>query len=88
MLWELVCGRRFLSGEASEHMALVGKGERELPPISDCEDAPPGLDVVIKRLTSFDKAEGVRPRSRAAAVKPPVSTVRTKALISAARSIG
>ncbi len=55
MLWELVCGRRFLSGEASEHMALVGKGERELPPISDCEDAPPGLDVVIKRLTSFDK---------------------------------
>ena len=55
MLWELVSGRRFLSGEASDHMALVAKGERELPPTAELNDAPPGLDIVIRRLTAFDK---------------------------------
>jgi eukaryotic-like serine/threonine-protein kinase len=56
MLWELVTGRRFLSGEASDHMAAVAKGDRDLPPVAaDC-DAPPAFDVVLRRLTAFDKA--------------------------------
>jgi serine/threonine-protein kinase len=55
MLWELVTGRRFLTGEASDHMAAVAKGDRELPPVAaDC-DAPPALDIVLRRLTAFDK---------------------------------
>src|SRR6187431_2600288 len=34
MLWELLAGRRFLTGEASEHMALVGAGKKHPPPIA------------------------------------------------------
>jgi serine/threonine protein kinase len=32
MLWELCAGRRFLQGDASDHMAAVSRNERNLPP--------------------------------------------------------
>jgi serine/threonine-protein kinase len=51
MLWELVAGRRFLSGEASEHLALVAKGERKPTPLSGLVDSPRELDSIIARLT-------------------------------------
>ena len=34
MLWELCAGRRFLQGEAQEHMAKVAKNQQNLPPIA------------------------------------------------------
>jgi len=52
MLWELLAGRRFLSGEASEHMAAVGAGVRNPTPIAQLCDAPPELDAVIAKLTA------------------------------------
>lgn len=51
MLWELVAGRRFLSGDASEHLAAVGKGERKPTPLSGLVDSPRELDSIIARLT-------------------------------------
>ncbi len=55
MLWELCAGRRFLQGEASDHMAAVAKNERNLPPIAALCDAPAALDDVIEKLTAFDR---------------------------------
>ncbi|HMJ10524.1 MAG TPA: protein kinase [Polyangiaceae bacterium] len=52
MLWELLAGKRFLTGEAREHMALVGKGERNPPAIAAELCAPHDLDRVIARLTA------------------------------------
>jgi eukaryotic-like serine/threonine-protein kinase len=57
MLWELCAGRRFLQGEASDHMAAVAKNERNLPPIAALSEAPRALDEVIEKLTAFDRAE-------------------------------
>ncbi|MBK6517120.1 MAG: serine/threonine protein kinase [Polyangiaceae bacterium] len=55
MLWELCAGRRFLQGEASDHMAAVSRNERNLPPIADVAGAPRALDDIIARLTAFDR---------------------------------
>lgn len=52
MLWELIVGRRFLSGEASEHLAAVGAGKRTPMPIAQLCDAPPELDSIVARLTA------------------------------------
>ena len=52
MLWELLSGRRFLSGDASEHLALVGAGQRNPPPLTGVTDAPRELDSIISRLTA------------------------------------
>ncbi len=52
MLWELVVGRRFLSGEASEHMAAVGAGKKNPTAVAQLCDAPPELDSIIARLTA------------------------------------
>ncbi len=46
MLWELCAGRRFLEGEASDHMAAVSKNLRNLPPIAEVAGAPRALDEV------------------------------------------
>ncbi len=51
MLWELVAGRRFLSGDASEHLAAVAKGDRKPTPLTGLVDAPRELDGIIARLT-------------------------------------
>ncbi|NUP08689.1 MAG: protein kinase [Polyangiaceae bacterium] len=55
MLWELCAGRRFLQGEASDHMAAVSKNERNLPAIAELCGAPRALDDTIARLTAFDR---------------------------------
>ncbi|HLV20540.1 MAG TPA: serine/threonine-protein kinase [Polyangiaceae bacterium] len=52
MLWELVAGRRFLSGEASQHLAAVAAGERVPPPLAAEVGAPRELDSVLARLTA------------------------------------
>ncbi len=52
MLWELVAGRRFLVGDASQHMALVGSGKRNPTPLAQLIGAPAELDQIISRLTA------------------------------------
>jgi serine/threonine-protein kinase len=61
MLWELIAGRRFLSGESSQHMALVGAGKRNPMPLAQLIGAPPELDQIILKLTATrieDRYEG------------------------------
>ena len=61
MLWELVAGRRFLMGDSSQHMALVGAGKRNPTPLSQLIGAPPELDQIILKLTATrieDRYEG------------------------------
>lgn len=65
MLWELIAGRRFLTGEASEHMAAVGSGKRVPTPVAPLCDAPPELDSIIARLTAT-KIEDRYPSAREA----------------------
>lgn len=52
MLWELLAGRRFLSGDSAEHLAAVAAGQRAPEPIAERVDAPVELDAVIARLTA------------------------------------
>ncbi len=52
MLWELVAGRRFLIGDSSQHMALVGAGKRNPTPLAQLIGAPPELDQIIQKLTA------------------------------------
>ncbi len=66
MLWELCAGRRFLEGEASDHMAAVSKNLRNLPPIAEVAGAPRALDDILARLTAFDR-EGRYARTKVAA---------------------
>lgn len=61
MLWELIAGRRFLIGESSQHMALVGAGKRNPAPLAQLIGAPPELDQIIAKLTATrveDRYEG------------------------------
>ncbi len=55
MIWELCAGRRFLQGDAQEHMAEVAAGRRDLPPIARSIDAPVELDAVLAKMTAFDR---------------------------------
>jgi serine/threonine-protein kinase len=55
MIWELCAGRRFLQGDAQDHMAKVAEGERDLPPIASHVGAPPELDAVLGRMTAHDR---------------------------------
>jgi serine/threonine-protein kinase len=55
MLWELCSGRRFLQGDASEHMAAVAQNRRPMPPVAPAAGAPADLDSVIARMTAHDK---------------------------------
>lgn len=52
MLWELCAGRRFLSGEAAEHMAAVGAGERHPEPLASTLGCSWSLDGIIGKLTA------------------------------------
>jgi len=52
MLWEMLAGRRFLSGDASTHMAAVAAGKRMPSPLSQLIGAPQELDVLIAKLTA------------------------------------
>lgn len=53
MLWELVVGRRFLTGDPAEHLAAVAAGERNPPPICTTMNVPLALDTVIARMTAY-----------------------------------
>jgi serine/threonine protein kinase len=55
MLWELCAGRRFLEGDAQEHLGAVAKNQRDLPPIAAAVGAPPALDGLLAKLTAFDR---------------------------------
>ncbi len=57
MLWELCAGRRFLQGDAGVHMAAVARNEKNPPKIAAECGAPPELDVIIERLTTFDRED-------------------------------
>jgi serine/threonine-protein kinase len=52
ILWELCAGRRFLSGDATAHVAAVAAGRRNLPPIAELVKAPLALDTILARLTA------------------------------------
>jgi eukaryotic-like serine/threonine-protein kinase len=52
IVWELVSGRRFLVGEPAAHLAAVGAGKKDLPPIAQSASAPAELDGVIQKLTA------------------------------------
>ncbi len=52
ILWELSAGRRFLTGEASAHVAAVAAGRRNPPPIAELMKAPLELDTLLARLTA------------------------------------
>ena len=66
MLWELCAGRRFLTGDATDHLASVAKNERSLPAVADLCGGPKALDEVIEKLTTFDRDKRYA-RSRLAA---------------------
>ena len=53
MLWELAAGRRFLQGDAAEHLAKVAKDECAPPPIASLVGAPAEMDDIIAKLTAF-----------------------------------
>ena len=52
ILWELLAGRRFLTGDASAHVAAVAAGRRNPAPIAALVKAPQELDTMIARLTA------------------------------------
>ena len=52
MLWEMLAGRRFLSGDASSHMAAVAAGKRNPSPLAQLIGAPVELDAVVAKLTA------------------------------------
>jgi eukaryotic-like serine/threonine-protein kinase len=52
MLWELLAGCRFITGDAAEHLAAVGAGTKVITPIAEAVDAPPELDSICQRLTA------------------------------------
>jgi serine/threonine-protein kinase len=60
MLWEMLSGRRFLTGEPSEHLAAVAAGIRPPTPVADLVHAPPELDVVLQRMTAVNIEERYR----------------------------
>jgi serine/threonine-protein kinase len=68
MIWELCAGRRFLQGDAQEHMAEVASGKRNLPPLAELAHVPVELDRVIERLAAFDR-EARYPSCRVAAAE-------------------
>jgi serine/threonine-protein kinase len=52
MLWEMLAGRRFLAGDASQHMALVAAGKRNPSELSALIGAPKELDALVAKLTA------------------------------------
>lgn len=63
MLWELLAGCRFITGDAAEHLAAVGAGTKLVGPIAAVVDAPPELDSICHRLTATrieDRFESAR----------------------------
>ena len=65
MLWEMLAGRRFLSGDASQHMAAVAAGKRNPTELAALIGAPKELDMVVSKLTAV-RLEDRYPSARAA----------------------
>jgi len=66
MLWELVAGRRFISGEAGEHLAAVASGSKTVAPLAEAVGAPPEFDLICQKLTAtqlVDRFESAREAS-------------------------
>lgn len=57
ILWELLAGRRFLTGDASAHLAAVAAGRRSLPPLARLVGAPAEIDAVLAKLTANEISE-------------------------------
>jgi serine/threonine-protein kinase len=68
ILWELVAGRRFLTGDPSAHVAAVAAGKRNPPPIAELVKAPPELDTLVALLTA-PRIEDRLPTARQAAAE-------------------
>jgi serine/threonine-protein kinase len=60
ILWELIMGRRFLTGDPSEHLAKVATGERFPTPVSSTNNVPLELDTIISRLTAYELNDRTR----------------------------
>jgi len=54
MLWELCAGRRFLNGDAQQHLEDAAAGKLVLPEIAKKVGAPALLDEAIAKLTAND----------------------------------
>lgn len=52
IFWELVAGRRFLTGQVSDHVAAVAAGTRKPVPVASLVQAPSDLDTIVARLTA------------------------------------
>jgi len=57
MLWEMLAGRRFLAGDASQHMALVAAGKRNPTELAALVGAPKELDALVAKLTAVNLEE-------------------------------
>jgi eukaryotic-like serine/threonine-protein kinase len=57
MLWELCAGRRFLNGDAQQHLEDAAAGKLVVPKIAAELKAPAILDEAIAKLTSNDPDE-------------------------------
>jgi len=57
MLWEMLAGRRFLAGDASQHMALVAAGKRNPSELAALVGAPKELDALVAKLTAVGLEE-------------------------------
>lgn len=53
ILWELVMGRRFLTGDPGEHLASVAAGDKNPPAVCTTRNVPLALDTTIARLTAY-----------------------------------
>lgn len=54
MLWELIAGRRFLSGEPTTHLSEVAAGRRVPGSLALSLSVPLEIDTIISRLTAHD----------------------------------
>jgi serine/threonine-protein kinase len=54
MLWELIAGRRFLSGEPTTHLSEVAAGRRVPGSLALSISVPLEIDTIISRLTAYD----------------------------------
>ena len=78
MLWEMLSGRRFLTGEASEHLAAVAAGKRIPSPVAELVHAPPELDVILQRMTATEIDERYHSAIRRDAGFYPIAQTRAQ----------
>ncbi len=57
MLWELCAGKRFLQGDATDHMTAVAANRRPLLPVAAEIGAPLRLDEILASITHYSLQE-------------------------------